>query len=262
MVGNIERDEFGLLGDARIAGGGVELRQHAARRQASRPAHARGRPEPMRRTFMPQAPRLMKPLTSGMAACTARVKPLPRLAHGNSRLDAPAARCHSTAMEQVQSKHAQGRVADAPSGHWVYRALPRAAVALCATGALGPADRLVAAAVAMLVVGGACGKRLCAARRQLCLAAAVAWHLVLFLLGAVAMRGAGCTYNDIVDADIDAKVERTRSRPLPSGQVTRRQAGSSSFCRRWSGLPCSCSSTALRSCSASPRWPSWRSIRS
>ena len=50
------------------------------------------------------------------------------------------------------------------------------------------------------------------------------WHLVLFLVGAVAMRGAGCTYNDIVDEDIDRKVERTRSRPLPSGQVGRRQA--------------------------------------
>lgn len=45
-------------------------------------------------------------------------------------------------------------------------------------------------------------------------------HLVLFLVGAVAMRGAGCTYNDLVDRDIDAKVARTRSRPIPSGQVT------------------------------------------
>ncbi len=50
------------------------------------------------------------------------------------------------------------------------------------------------------------------------------WHLVLFLIGAVAMRGAGCTYNDIVDRDIDAKVARTRARPIPSGQVSVRQA--------------------------------------
>ena len=49
-------------------------------------------------------------------------------------------------------------------------------------------------------------------------------HLVLFFIGAVAMRGAGCTYNDIVDVDIDAQVERTRSRPIPAGQVTRFQA--------------------------------------
>jgi len=48
--------------------------------------------------------------------------------------------------------------------------------------------------------------------------------LILFFIGAVAMRGAGCTFNDIVDTDIDMKVERTRSRPIPSGQVTRRQA--------------------------------------
>ncbi|HUU65742.1 MAG TPA: 4-hydroxybenzoate octaprenyltransferase [Methyloceanibacter sp.] len=44
--------------------------------------------------------------------------------------------------------------------------------------------------------------------------------LLLFAVGAIAMRAAGCTYNDLVDRDIDAKVMRTRSRPLPSGQVT------------------------------------------
>lgn len=49
-------------------------------------------------------------------------------------------------------------------------------------------------------------------------------HLVLFLIGAIAMRGAGCTYNDIVDRDIDAAVARTRTRPIPSGQVSVRQA--------------------------------------
>jgi 4-hydroxybenzoate polyprenyltransferase len=46
------------------------------------------------------------------------------------------------------------------------------------------------------------------------------WHLVLFFIGAFAMRGAGCTYNDIVDRDLDGSVERTRSRPIPSGQVS------------------------------------------
>ncbi|GLK78742.1 4-hydroxybenzoate octaprenyltransferase [Methylopila turkensis] len=50
------------------------------------------------------------------------------------------------------------------------------------------------------------------------------WTLALFAVGAVAMRGAGCTYNDLVDRDIDAKVARTRSRPLPSGQVTAKGA--------------------------------------
>src|SRR4051794_6154324 len=46
------------------------------------------------------------------------------------------------------------------------------------------------------------------------------WHLILFLIGAFAMRGAGCTWNDIVDRNLDGRVERTRSRPIPSGQVT------------------------------------------
>ncbi len=44
--------------------------------------------------------------------------------------------------------------------------------------------------------------------------------LGLFITGAVVMRGAGCTYNDIADRDIDARVARTRTRPLPSGKVT------------------------------------------
>jgi 4-hydroxybenzoate polyprenyltransferase len=46
------------------------------------------------------------------------------------------------------------------------------------------------------------------------------WYGLLFLLGAIVMRGAGCTLNDIADRDFDAKVERTRSRPIPSGQVS------------------------------------------
>ncbi len=50
------------------------------------------------------------------------------------------------------------------------------------------------------------------------------WHIVLLLIGAIVMRGAGCTWNDLVDRDIDARVERTRSRPIPSGQVSVRAA--------------------------------------
>jgi 4-hydroxybenzoate polyprenyltransferase len=48
--------------------------------------------------------------------------------------------------------------------------------------------------------------------------------IFLFLIGAFAMRGAGCTWNDITDRDLDAKVERTRSRPIPAGQVSVTQA--------------------------------------
>jgi len=49
--------------------------------------------------------------------------------------------------------------------------------------------------------------------------------LVLFFIGAFVMRGAGCTWNDITDRDLDALVERTRSRPIPAGQVSVPQAG-------------------------------------
>ena len=47
------------------------------------------------------------------------------------------------------------------------------------------------------------------------------WPMLLwFLVGAIAMRGAGCVFNDIVDRDLDAKVARTRARPIPSGLVS------------------------------------------
>jgi 4-hydroxybenzoate polyprenyltransferase len=46
------------------------------------------------------------------------------------------------------------------------------------------------------------------------------WHLLLFLIGAIAMRGAGSVWNDITDRDLDGRVERTRNRPLPSGQIS------------------------------------------
>lgn len=54
----------------------------------------------------------------------------------------------------------------------------------------------------------------------------------LILIGAVAMRGAGCTYNDIVDQDLDKQVERTALRPLPAGTVTNKQAWF------WLGMQC------------------------
>ncbi len=46
------------------------------------------------------------------------------------------------------------------------------------------------------------------------------WMLFLFAVGAIVMRGAGCAYNDYVDRDYDARVARTASRPIPSGQVS------------------------------------------
>ena len=50
------------------------------------------------------------------------------------------------------------------------------------------------------------------------------WWAILFGIGAVAMRGAGCTWNDITDQHIDAKVARTANRPIPSGQISIRNA--------------------------------------
>jgi 4-hydroxybenzoate polyprenyltransferase len=62
------------------------------------------------------------------------------------------------------------------------------------------------------------------------------WHLLLFFIGAFAMRGAGCTWNDIVDRNLDAMVERTRSRPIPSGQVSVRAAAAFLILQAFVGL--------------------------
>ncbi|WP_417270859.1 4-hydroxybenzoate octaprenyltransferase [Celeribacter sp.] len=58
------------------------------------------------------------------------------------------------------------------------------------------------------------------------------WIMVASALGAWLMRGAGCTWNDITDREIDASVARTKSRPIPSGQVSVKQA------LIWMGLQC------------------------
>jgi 4-hydroxybenzoate polyprenyltransferase len=71
------------------------------------------------------------------------------------------------------------------------------------------------------------------------LSAMSGWHfylLILFFFGAVIMRGAGCIINDLWDRDLDAKVERTRARPLASGQVKPWQAGIFLFILLFLGL--------------------------
>ncbi|MDR7031587.1 4-hydroxybenzoate octaprenyltransferase [Mesorhizobium sp. BE184] len=127
-------------------------------------------------------------------------------------------------METIQSKASQGRVSDAPSGHWVYRVLPRW---LWPYAQLARWDRPIGWQLLLWPCWWSAAMAASAYARPddplLSLLPQLS-TLVLFLLGAIAMRGAGCTYNDLVDEDIDAKVERTRSRPLPSGQVSRRQA--------------------------------------
>lgn len=48
-------------------------------------------------------------------------------------------------------------------------------------------------------------------------------YLLLYGLGSILTRGAGCTYNDLIDSNIDKQVERTRNRPIPAGELTKAQ---------------------------------------
>jgi 4-hydroxybenzoate polyprenyltransferase len=108
-------------------------------------------------------------------------------------------------------------VADAAPGNWVDRWAPPAIRPYCRLARL---DRPIGAW--LLFWPCAWGSGLAA------ITLGNPWpnplHLILMAIGAMAMRGAGCTYNDIVDRKIDAQVARTASRPLPSGQVTLRGA--------------------------------------
>jgi 4-hydroxybenzoate polyprenyltransferase len=106
-----------------------------------------------------------------------------------------------------------GIVADAPKDNWVDRfapALSRPYLRLSrADRPIGTWLLLVPCLWALALAGGAGGFR--------------PWDIWLAVscgIGAFLMRGAGCTWNDITDRDIDAAVTRTRSRPIPSGQVT------------------------------------------
>ncbi len=115
-----------------------------------------------------------------------------------------------------------GRVADAPSGNFVYRLLPRW---LWPYAQLARWDRPIGWQLLMWPCFWSAALAGNAAMAQGAFSfGRFVFHLFLFFLGAVAMRGAGCTYNDIVDHDIDMQVARTRSRPLPSGRVSRLQA--------------------------------------
>ncbi len=119
-------------------------------------------------------------------------------------------------MESAKTPTDTGRVADAPSGNWVYRLLPRA---FWPYAQLARWDR----PIGWWLLLWPCWWSLALAAGQ---DALIDWPtfitaLALFWLGAVAMRGAGCTYNDMVDVNIDARVARTASRPIPSGRVSR-----------------------------------------
>ncbi|CCF18191.1 4-hydroxybenzoate-octaprenyl transferase [Pseudorhizobium banfieldiae] len=115
-----------------------------------------------------------------------------------------------------------GRVYDAPSDNWVYRVLPRPAWPYAQ---LARWDRPIGWQLLMWPCfwSSALAANVAARDEELSLGLFV-FHLFLFFLGSVAMRGAGCTYNDLVDHEIDNAVARTRSRPLPSGRVSRFEA--------------------------------------
>ena len=115
------------------------------------------------------------------------------------------------------SEPGSGRVADAVAGHWADRLAPAAARPYLR---LARIERPVGWWLLLLPCWWSAALAAIAAGNP----GPHPGHLVLFLIGAVAMRGAGSTYNDIADRRLDAQVERTRSRPLPSGQVTTRAA--------------------------------------
>ncbi len=113
---------------------------------------------------------------------------------------------------------ATGEVADAVGGNWVDRFAPTRSRPYLR---LSRADRPIGTWLlllpcwwGLLLASAATGR----------LGLFDAWIAVGCALGAFLMRGAGCTWNDITDRDIDASVTRTRSRPIPSGQVSVRGA--------------------------------------
>jgi 4-hydroxybenzoate polyprenyltransferase len=111
------------------------------------------------------------------------------------------------------------RVADAPSDNFVYRILPRVAWPYAQ---LARWDRPIGWQLLMWPCFWSVALAADAAPDDLDLSfGTVIFYLFLMFVGSVAMRGAGCTYNDLVDHKIDMEVARTRSRPLPSGRVSR-----------------------------------------
>lgn len=113
------------------------------------------------------------------------------------------------------ARPAAATVADAPGGNWVDRHAPPA---LRAWLRLSRADRPIGTWLLLLPCWWGTGLAMIADRPRW----VDLWVVIACGIGALVMRGAGCTWNDITDRDIDASVARTRSRPLPSGQVTLR----------------------------------------
>ena len=117
----------------------------------------------------------------------------------------------------MQSDAPTPSVSDAPSGNWVDRLAPPAWRPWLR---LSRADRPIGTWLLLLPCWWGTGLAMIADRPRW----VDLWVALACALGAIAMRGAGCTWNDLTDRDYDAMVARTRSRPLPSGQVTVRGA--------------------------------------
>ncbi|ATG48077.1 4-hydroxybenzoate octaprenyltransferase [Celeribacter ethanolicus] len=111
-----------------------------------------------------------------------------------------------------------GQVADAVKGNWVDHRAPAWTRPYLR---LSRADRPVG--TWLLLIPCWWGALLASAEAGT-LSLRTIWIMIGCALGAWLMRGAGCTWNDITDRDFDDKVERTKSRPIPSGQVTVKQA--------------------------------------
>ncbi len=104
-------------------------------------------------------------------------------------------------------------VSDASPGNWVDRLAPQAARPYLR---LARFDRLIGIWLLLFPCWWAVSLAAVADRRP----TPDVWFLFLFMAGAFLMRGSGCAYNDYIDRDIDAKVARTASRPIPSGQIS------------------------------------------
>ena len=120
--------------------------------------------------------------------------------------------------QHVKTNHSPGRtVADAVPGNWVDRIAPASWRPYLR---LARADRPIGVWLLLWPCWwslGLAGVTAEASYPDL-------WYMVLFAIGSVVMRGAGCAWNDIIDRDYDSRVARTKSRPIPSGQITLLQA--------------------------------------
>ena len=123
-----------------------------------------------------------------------------------------------TGSDATPETTSTGQVADAVKGNWVDRRAPAWTRPYLR---LSRADRPIGTWLLLIPCFWGLGA---ASLMQGRFTAEHLWIAVGCSMGAWLMRGAGCTWNDITDRDFDAAVARTRSRPIPSGQVSVRQA--------------------------------------